>query len=75
MVRQLAGEEDPTQWSAAIAQWLKTHAVQKTVRLVDFYQELGMPLVEVWIGLLLGGFELEQHAEFYELAGIWVCSR
>lgn len=72
MIRQLAGEEDPTQWSAAIVQWFKAHAVQKSVRLVDFYQELGMPLVEVWIGLLLGGFELEQHGEFYEFSGIRV---
>lgn len=75
MIRQLAGEEDPTRWSAAIAQWLETHAIHKSVRLVDFYEELGMPLVEIWIGLLLGGFELEQQGEFYELSGIWVCSR
>lgn len=75
MIRRLAGEEDPTRWSAAIALWLRTHAIEKSVRLVDFYQELGLPLVEAWIGLLLGGFELEQHGEFYELSGIWVGSR
>jgi len=75
MIRQLAGEEDPTRWSAAIAHWLKAHAAEKSVRLVDFYQELEIPLVEVWIGLLLGGFELEQQGQFYELSGIWVCSR
>jgi hypothetical protein len=75
MIRQLAGEEDPARWSAAITRWLHTYAVEQPVRLVDFYQELEMPLVEVWIGLLLGGFELEQHGQFYELPGIWICSR
>lgn len=25
-----------------------------------------MPWVEVWLGVLLGGFELEQRGEFYE---------
>lgn len=74
MIRQLAGEEDPVKWSAAIAQWLHTHAVGQPVCLVDFYQELEMPLVEVWIGLLLGGFELEQRGGFYELPGIWIHS-
>lgn len=75
LVRQLAGEEDPTRWSAAIEQWLQAHTDGQFVRLIDFYQELGMPLVEVWIGLLLGGFKLEQHGEFYQLSDIWVCSR
>lgn len=70
MIRELAGEEDPAGWSAAIARWLQTHTVEQPVCLVDFYQELSMPLVEVWIGLLLGGFELEQHGQFYELSGI-----
>lgn len=74
MIRQLAGEENPTRWSAAITQWLHTHAVEQPVSLVDFYQELKMPLVEVWIGLLLGGFELEQRGGFYELPGIWIHS-
>lgn len=71
----MAGEEDPARWSAAIAQWLQTHAIGQPVRLADFYQELGMPFAEVWIGLFLGGFELEQRGQFYELSGIWVCSR
>ena len=74
MIRQLAGEEDPLKWSAAIAQWLCTHAVGQPICLVDFYQELEMPLVEVWVGLLLGEFELEQRGGFYELPGIWIHS-
>lgn len=75
MVRQLAEEEDPIQWSAAIMQWLQTHDVKQSVCLVDLYQELKMPLVEVWIGLLLGGFELEQHGHFYDLPGVQVYFR
>ncbi|MBD1871283.1 hypothetical protein H6F95_29060 [Cyanobacteria bacterium FACHB-471] len=74
MIQQLAGEEDPGRWSAAIAQWLQNYAIEQPICLVDFYQELGMPLVEIWIGLLLGEFELEQHGQFYEVSGIWVCS-
>lgn len=75
MIRQLAGEEEPARWSAAIAQWLQSHTTDKSLRLVDFYRELEMPLVEIWLGLLLGSFELEQHGQFYDLNGIWVHSR
>ena len=31
-----------------------------------------MPMVEVWLGLLLAGFALEQRGEFYENNNIWV---
>jgi hypothetical protein len=75
MIRQLAGEEEPAKWSAAIAEWIQTHTVEQPVRLIDFYLELEMPLIEIWIGLLLSGeLELEQRGQFYELSGIWVHS-
>jgi hypothetical protein len=76
MIRQLAGEEEPAKWSAAIASWIRTHSNGNPVRLMDLYLELGMPLVEIWIGLLLSGeLELEQRRQFYELSGIWVRSK
>jgi len=33
---------------------------------------LGMPWVELWLGLLLGGFQVEQRGEFYQRETIWV---
>ncbi|WP_414546423.1 hypothetical protein [Nostoc sp. CCY0012] len=33
---------------------------------------LKMPMVEVWLGLLLGGFQLEQRGEFYNSQDIWL---
>jgi len=35
-------------------------------------QHLQMPLVEVWIAVLLGGFVLEQRGELYEAGSIWL---
>ncbi|MEH2126758.1 hypothetical protein [Nostoc sp.] len=35
-------------------------------------QGLKMPMVEVWLGLLLGGFTLEQRGDFYNSRNIWV---
>ncbi|WP_448571901.1 hypothetical protein [Trichothermofontia sp.] len=36
------------------------------------FPELKLPLVAVWIGVLLGGFNLEQRADFYDAATVWV---
>lgn len=33
-----------------------------------------MPMVEVWLGLLLGGFTLEQRGNFYYNQNVWVKS-
>ena len=60
--------EDVSAWVAAISAKRKS-APQ---RLIDLQQQLKMPLIEVWIALLLGGFQLEQRGEFYELEGIWL---
>ncbi len=35
---------------------------------------LQMPMVEVWLGLLLGGFTLEQRGDFYNSQNVWVKS-
>ena len=43
-------------------------------RLVDLQQQLKMPLVEVWIAALLGGFVLEQRGGFYQTQDVWVSS-
>lgn len=43
-------------------------------RLVDLQQQLKMPLIEVWIAALLGGFSLEQRGSFYQTQEVWVTS-
>jgi hypothetical protein len=69
-VRNLASDEDVQKWTAAIAQYLTQ--VQDTISLVELVCALDMPLIEVWLGLLLGGFILEQCGEFYSKGDIWV---
>jgi hypothetical protein len=34
--------------------------------MADLVYELKMPWVEIWLGLLLGEFDLEQTGEFYQ---------
>lgn len=74
MVRALAGEEDVAVWSSTIAQWLQDHAVESSISLQELWQQLEIPWVEVWLGLLLGGFELQQFGQFYE-SDLWITGR
>ncbi len=69
MVRELAGEEDVAAWSTRIHQWLQDHATD-SISLGELWQQLEMPWVEIWLGLLLGGFELQQSGRFYE-SEVW----
>ncbi len=55
MVVELAGNEKVSQWSAAIAQWMQQHSGGEAVSLHKLQQALGMPLIEIWLGLLLSG--------------------
>lgn len=66
MIRQIAGEEDPIRWAATIAQWMKANRSHQPISLTNLFRELPMPWVEIWLGLLLGQFELEQTGEFYQ---------
>jgi hypothetical protein len=58
-VRNLASDEDVQKWQSAIANHLIN--VKDEISLVKLQRVLQMPMVEVWLGLLLGGFTLEQH--------------
>ncbi|RCJ37968.1 hypothetical protein A6770_39985 [Nostoc minutum NIES-26] len=69
-VHNLASDEDVQKWKDAIAQYLTQ--VQQTISLVELVRALDMPLIEVWLGLLLGGFILEQRGEFYSKGDIWI---
>lgn len=60
---KVSHEEDVSAWVNAIQEYLeKTSGAVKFVALVN---ELQLPVVAIWIGLLLGGFRIEQTGEFY----------
>ncbi|QLE45388.1 hypothetical protein FD723_34405 (plasmid) [Nostoc sp. C052] len=71
-VRNLASDEDVEKWQSAIANYLIN--VKDEISLVKLQRALEMPMVEVWLGLLLGGFTLEQRGDFYNSRNIWVKS-
>jgi len=65
----VAHTENVSQWNEAISTWMQKKSSSKSVvSLLELQQGLGMPIVEVWLGLLLGGQErygLEQQGTFY----------
>jgi hypothetical protein len=66
MMRQIAREEDPIRWAATIAQWIEANRSHQPISPTNLFRELPMPRIEIWLGLLLGQFELEQIGEFYQ---------
>ena len=71
-VHNLASDEDVPKWQSAIANYLIN--VKDEISLVKLQRALKMPMVEVWLGLLLGGFTLEQRGDFYHNQNVWVKS-
>ncbi|MBD1864982.1 MULTISPECIES: hypothetical protein [Trichocoleus] len=69
LVWAIAHEEAVAEWSQAISQWLRHRGPRISVQ--QLYRGLGMPWVNLWLGLLLGGFELEQSGEFYG-SDVWI---
>lgn len=69
-VLAVAHDEDVRRWSQAIDQWLQA-APEQSIAFAQLCNCLAMPWVEVWLGLLLGGFALEQRGEFYG-SSIWI---
>ena len=58
-----------------VSDWVKAVAAKQRdtpQRLVDIQQQLQMPMVEVWIAALLGGFTMEQRGSFYQTQEVWV---
>ena len=58
-----------------VSDWVKALADKQTdvpQRLVDLQKQLQMPIVEVWIAALLGGFPMEQRGSFYQTQEVWV---
>jgi len=69
-IRDLAHGENVEEWSRAIAQYLQLFG--SNIRLPDLQQALGMPIVELWLGLLMGGYSLEQQGRFYNSQTLWI---
>jgi hypothetical protein len=58
-----------------VSDWIRALAAKQTdspQRLIDLQKQLRMPLIEVWIAALLGGFRLEQRGSFYQTQDVWV---
>ena len=65
-----AHAEDVSSWVEAI-----THCIANSfspMRLIDLQTTLPLPIVEIWLGLLLGDFKLEQRGRFYDPNEIWI---
>jgi YesN/AraC family two-component response regulator len=65
-----AHAEDVSAWVEAIAQCITNNS--HPICLKDLQKSLKLPIVEIWLGLLLGDFKLEQREDFYDPNGIWV---
>ena len=73
-LKELAEKENIPLWQSAIAQWINQHQSEK-VSLLQLQQSLGMPLVEVGLGLLHSPtpYQWDGTGEFYkEAQDIWI---
>ena len=69
----LAHDEKVSEWGATISlrldEWDKP---QQSVSLLELQRSVEMPLVQVWLALLLNGFEIEQRGDFYDTEQVWI---
>lgn len=65
-----AHAEDISAWVDAIAHCIKNNF--SPMRLLDLQAALPLSMVEIWLGLLLGDFKLEQRGSFYDSNEIWI---
>ena len=65
-----AHTENISAWIEAIAQCIGSNF--SPMRLIDLHSALPLPIVEIWLGLLLGNFKLEQRGSFYDSNEIWI---
>jgi hypothetical protein len=66
----LAHAENVSEWGAVISARLEEE--RRAVSLLELQEAVEMPLVQVWLGLLLNGFEVEQRGEFYDTEQVWI---
>ena len=65
-----AHTENISEWGAAIA--VRLAECGQSVSLLELQRSIELPLVQVWLGLLLNGFAIEQRGEFYDTDRVWI---
>ncbi len=68
---ETAHDEDVSAWSLALGQGTRELGGE-AVLLLELQRSLGMPLIQIWLALLLCGYEVEQRGGFYESGAIWI---
>ena len=69
-VISLAHKENVSEWGSIISDRLAE--CRESVSLLELQRSTELPLVEVWLGLLLNGFTIEQRGSFYDVEQVWV---
>lgn len=67
----LAHIEDVEAWARVISDYFESAEVE-TVALQTLQQSIKLPWIEVWLGLLLGGYRLERRGSDFYAGDIWV---
>ncbi len=67
----VAHDEDVSAWTRKIDEWMNAQS-QSAISLVDLQRSLKLPLVNLWLAVLLGGYGIEQRGEFYQTEGVWM---
>ncbi len=67
----IAHDENVSAWSQTISQWMQLHKTPK-IPLLELQRSLQMPLINLWLAVLLGGYGIEQRGDFYQIDTIWV---
>ncbi|MGB8699391.1 MAG: hypothetical protein WCD18_08255, partial [Thermosynechococcaceae cyanobacterium] len=68
-IQRLEYDEDVAAWVEAIRQWLMVQQANEVV-FVEMLEGVNLSRVKIWLGLLLGGFELRQSGSFYDAEGV-----
>lgn len=71
---ELAHIEDVEAWAKVIAAYFETAEVE-IVALQTLRQSIQLPWIEVWLGLLLGGYRLERQGTDFYAGDIWMRNR
>ncbi|MBW4441992.1 MAG: hypothetical protein KME10_12285 [Plectolyngbya sp. WJT66-NPBG17] len=71
---ELAHVEDVEAWAKAISAYFEAAEVE-IVSLQTLRQSVHLPWIEMWLGLLLGGYRLERQGTDFYSGDIWVRNR
>lgn len=68
---EIAHDEDVSEWTQVISRWLEQPSTVP-IALPSLQKAVKMPLVQLWLALLLGNYQIEQRGEFYDNQHIWI---